>query len=441
MMLVCLVAVSLFVAVQAGNHSVGAFYFGDWHPNSQMEAGHGEGWTEFALVTNATPRFPGHEQPNIPLWWPVNESNREDSVSGMLQRIEIASSSGLDFFVFDWYWYEEMGQPGVGGVFLGGALESGFLPALQHMAASKSPASDFRFSLMWANQDWVDLHPAKAGFHATGRPSNASIPRDMLLTFDGFMSPSVYTAAFDYIISNYMVHANYMRLPTARSGGKDCAWFSFYLVDYLSIGVGGWQAAASVLASFRARAAAVPSVQCLHLTGMDLEGYTAAQISELGLDSASHYGWMKTVAGTFPQTPYTQVSQAAMARWPDFETQWGVPFVPSASVAWDPSPRCTVSDSFVNRGYPWTATWRSTPAEFEAALLGARAYLDKRCAATASSDSAGDGAGASSQSSVSPAFCPPLILNAWNEWSEGAFLEPDVAHGTARLDAIKAVFA
>ena len=28
-----------------------------------------------------------------------------------------------------------------------------------------------QFALMWANQDWVDVHPAKRGWHSTGRPS------------------------------------------------------------------------------------------------------------------------------------------------------------------------------------------------------------------------------------------------------------------------------
>jgi hypothetical protein len=37
-------------------------------------------------------------------------------------------------------------------------------------------------------------------------------------------------------------------------------------------------------------------------------------------------------------------------------------------------------------------------------------------------------------------YCPPIIVNAWNEWSEGAYLEPDEVFGLKKLEIIKNVF-
>jgi hypothetical protein len=39
-----------------------------------------------------------------------------------------------------------------------------------------------------------------------------------------------------------------------------------------------------------------------------------------------------------------------------------------------------------------------------------------------------------------PAVPKILTINAWNEWTEGSYLEPDTAHGMGYLEAIRDVF-
>ena len=161
----------------AARPDIGAIYFGDWHVNVQHEELHGANWTEWQLPIHATPRYPGHLQPNLPLAAPgfgLNQS--EDDPQVMAHKIDAATANGIDFFLFDWYWYASPVTPFIktdlqgagGGPFLDGALNLGFLQAPNRQK--------MKFALMWANQDWVDIHPAKRGWHGTyrARPKAAS---------------------------------------------------------------------------------------------------------------------------------------------------------------------------------------------------------------------------------------------------------------------------
>ncbi len=35
---------------------------------------------------------------------------------------------------------------------------------------------------------------------------------------------------------------------------------------------------------------------------------------------------------------------------------------------------------------------------------------------------------------------PILTINAWNEWTEGSYLEPDTVYGLGYLEAIRDIF-
>ena len=134
-----------------------------------------------------------------------------------------------------------------GGPFLDGALNDGFL---------KAPNRDkMKFALMWANQDWVDVHPAKLSWHQTYRTSpdeplsGAGVQVAELQMFDGFMSAEVYRNAFKYIAETYFTQPNYYKAPTKLANGStaDCCFFSFYQPQVITAGSNGSEPAAEAL--------------------------------------------------------------------------------------------------------------------------------------------------------------------------------------------------
>ena len=116
-----------------------AYYFPNYHVDPRNEKVHGPQWTEWELMKYATPRFPGHRQPRVPLWGYQDEADP----AVMAQKIDAAANAGIDTFVFDWYWYD--------GPYLERALDEGFLQAPNR--------NRMKFALMWANHDWTDKHP------------------------------------------------------------------------------------------------------------------------------------------------------------------------------------------------------------------------------------------------------------------------------------------
>ena len=124
----------------------------------------------------------------------------------------------------------------------------------------------------------------------------------------------------------------------------------------------------------------------------------------------------------FPVVPNSVMLNGSVAAWHAMTEKWSavnLPYIPNLSVQWDSSPRTAPSDTFQLGVYPYTGTFRSTPQEWLAALEAGKQFLDESC--------------------TSKSFCP-ITINAWNEWSEGAYLEPDVRYGTAKLEMVKRVF-
>ncbi|WP_369015081.1 hypothetical protein, partial [Escherichia coli] len=76
-----------------------------------------------------------------------------------------------------------------------------------------------KFSIMWANHDWINIFPYKRG-------------TDHTLLHKGQVSLKAFEEACDYMIRNYFVHPNYWRV-------NGCLYVSFYELMSLIQGLGG----------------------------------------------------------------------------------------------------------------------------------------------------------------------------------------------------------
>jgi len=84
--------------------TVASYYFGNYHPGDPRNVKtKGPDWSEWELMKAAKPRFPGHHQPNVPLWGYTDESDPKV----MEEKIAAAADHGIDAFIFDWYCYDD----------------------------------------------------------------------------------------------------------------------------------------------------------------------------------------------------------------------------------------------------------------------------------------------------------------------------------------------
>ncbi|MCL5019888.1 MAG: glycoside hydrolase family 99-like domain-containing protein [Patescibacteria group bacterium] len=371
------------------NYQIGVYYFPNYHVDPRNEAVHGRGWTEWELVKRGEPKYPGHRQPRKPLWGYEDESKPQV----FEKKIHAAAEHGINHFIFDWYWYND-------GPFLNRGLEEGYLYAKNN--------DRLQFSLMWANHDWIDIHPAKLN----------NPPK---LFYPGAITGKTFNTMTDYIISRYFKHPSYWKID-------GCPYFSIYELFRLIEGFGGIEKTKEALESFRnkTKLAGFPD---LHLNAV-LWGVKVLPteqsiknpneiLSALNFSSTTSYVWIHHVKlPEFPVTQYRYVAEKAVEHWNKTLQESILPYHPNVTMGWDSSPRTCQSDVYTNAGYPFmNIIGGNTPDEFKNALIKVKEFL-------------------TNQKSAVKIF----NINAWNEWTEGSYLEPDTLYGMGYLQAIKEVF-
>ena len=358
------------------NCQVAVYYFPNWHPSTWNTSilvlpNHmGVKESEWTALQKARPRFPGHQQPKVPLWGYEDESDP----AVMAKKIDAAADHGVDAFLFDWYWWEN-------GPSLQACLEQGYLKAENNQRV--------KFAIMWANH----------------RP----------------VTRAAYDRAVDQIVNEYFNHPSYWKMD-----GKP--YLSIYELYTLLKGFETEEDACRAVESLREKTlkAGFPGLH-LNLVEWGLRNLPDPSyenqrrwLARLGVESVTDYVWIHHVAlSKFPENDYREVAEAAYADWDRFAAEYPLPYHPNVSMGWDSWPRVPVERPFEPGEYPATPLMTGNPPlEFRKALTRARAWLER------------------------PEVTQKILtINAWNEWTEGSYLEPDTIHGMGYLEAIRDVFA
>lgn len=380
------VAVWAFFTAGAADYDVAAYVWPAFHNEPRWaELGiFADGKGEWQNLYEASARNTKGEKELTPLWGYEDESESEV----VERKIKAALDSGVNVFVYDWYWYR--GRP-----FLEAALNKGFLGA--------GNCNEMRFFIMYANHD-VD------GFW-NNRVSTGDGKEKII--WSSKITDDDWRRITDRWITRYFSRPNYYKI-----GGKPVV--SIYSLRNF-VEWEGLEKAASRLDYLkrRVKASGFPGLH-LQVIGGNKANSMRKEIVALKVDSITSYNWTdhtwkRMNDPSLPELDYGEWGELSLSyheKWHKELGELGITYFPNLSVGWDPNAR-----------YPAGETRRtvrnSSPEKFERFARRIQAWSKAKSAAG----------------------MPKLItVNSWNEWTECAHLEPDSRFGYGYLDALKRVF-
>ena len=354
-----------------------AFYLPQFHDIPENDAWWGRGFTEWTAIERGMPRFVGHYQPRAPRdLGHYTLGSIEDpaaAVPVLRRQIAMAREAGLFGFVQYFYWFN-------GRRLLQSPLEA-FLA---------EPSLDFPFCLMWANESW------------TRRWDGSE--QDVLIAQD-------YSAADDAALIDCF--ARHFRDPRyIRIGGRPLLMiYRADIIPDLAATIARWRQLFVVRHDE-------------HPVLVMAQSFDNRDPRPGGFDGAVEFPPHKLAAALPRQNAalryldpaasghvyaYDDVVAASLQA-----PEGPFPLIRTAVPSWDNDAR-RQGAGLVLHG--------ATPAKYQAWLA---ALVSRAAARPFGADRAG-----SQAAGAEPFVC----INAWNEWAEGAYLEPDVHFGAAYLNA------
>lgn len=355
-----------------------AFYLPQFHRIKENDEWWGEGFTEWTNVKMSAPLFSGHDQPEVPL----NE-NYYDLTDPEVQKwqADIAKEYGVYGFCYYHYWFD-------GKLLLEKPMEN----------MLDRPDIDLPFCVCWANETWSRTW--------NGAESNILIAQNNSENKEGRKKHFEYLRPF-FLDSRYIKVDNRPLFIVYKP----------HLFEKMNEMMEEWNSYAKEIGFdgicwvYQHHSAHVPQIREAFDWGIEFEPfYTVNRIMKTSQSSfISRTAFkvkskvkeaMRRVRKLPRRYRYEDIWKDILTR--DVEKKHAL----GAFTAWDNTPRMGKNSSvFVG----------ANPEKF-------KKYFSKQVARIQKHD------------------CPQFVfINAWNEWGEGAHLEPDKTNGYGYLEGVRSV--
>lgn len=360
-----------------------AFYLPQYHSIPENDKWWGKGFTEWDNVKKSVPLYKGHNQPEIPL--NKNYYNLLD-VKVQEEQAAMAKEYGLYGFCYYHYWFS-------GKMLLEKPMEN----------MLKNKCVDIPFCICWANETWSRTWD--------GNASDILIEQNYEENTDGWKNHFEYLLPF-FKDNRYIKHGNKpMMIIYKPQLFSQCE----IMMDYwnnLAIENGfdglywGYQ-----------HRSAYDSDICEKVFDFGIEFEPFFSVREFEIEKNLKYQELGAIGSALKRVQFlVWKAKKQVLNEPiffDYDKIWSriikrkpcrTRVYPGAFTSWDNTPR---------RGRKGTVFKGATPQKFENYLtkqiLHTKKYYDSEY----------------------------LFINAWNEWAEGAHLEPDEHNGYGYLNALK----
>jgi lipopolysaccharide biosynthesis protein len=366
-----------------------AFYFPQLYRIPENDLWWGNGFTDWDLVKDARPLEPTHQQPKVPLHGYRDQSDPQV----LAKQAKLARAYGLSGFNFYHYWFN-------GRVLLDAPIKN----------LLADPSMDIEFMFTWANESWTRQW--------IGKPNDYLIEQSYSSNSEGVTQHYLYLRTFFH-------DARYTKVD----GKPVLCIYRPEIIPHLVI----WQKRLIDLACkdgfsgiyfLACRSYDLPRQEILYssFSGIinfnpryalnqymrrtsKVKAYIEKYLRQLPVRVQSRFMMLKGQGKRHQSFNYKDYVDC-MEHQSNSATSI-LPVYPSVFPNWDNTARYGKNATFFTG---------STPQLFAKACLIAKEIL-------------------------TPQHQNWLFINAWNEWSEAAYLEPDASSGAAYLEALQKMLA